>query len=124
MRLLNRNLTTIWYCTFKERAEMRDNDGYETGEPLMAYNEPVALRCNVSPARGTAQAETFGNLESYDKVIITDNMSCPIDENTVLFVETEPEFLNGKPFGFDYKVFRVAKSLNLISIAISKVKVS
>lgn len=36
-------------------------------------------------------ANMFGNLESYDKVLITDDMSCPIDENTVLFIDKEPE---------------------------------
>ena len=66
----------------------------------------------------------FGNLESYDKVLITDDMSCPIDENTVLFVDKEPEFSQeGVPL-FDYRVRRVAKSLNNISYAISKVTVS
>ena len=65
----------------------------------------------------------FGNLESYDKVIITDDMDCPIDENTVLFIDKDPEFKDGKPT-FDYTVRRVAKSLNTISYAVSKVKVS
>jgi len=124
MKLLRRNLTPVYYCLYKSREAIVDEDGYETGEPAITYEEPVQLLCNVSSARGTAQAETFGNLESYDKVIITDDMSCPIDENTVLFVDTEPDFKDGKPIGYDYKVFRVAKSLNVISIAISKVKVS
>ena len=124
MRLLKRNLTTVYYCTYKDQTVIRDEDGYETGEPLIEYNAPVALKCNVSPAKGTAQTETFGNLESYDKVIVTDDMSCPIDENTVLFVDKAPSFQAGEPLGYDYKVYRVAKSLNLISIAISKVKVS
>lgn len=63
------------------------------------------------------------NLDSYDKVLITDDMSCPIDENTVLFVDSKPGYRQGKP-AFDYTVKRVAKSLNTISYAVSKVKVS
>jgi hypothetical protein len=65
----------------------------------------------------------FGNLESYDKVLVTDDMSCPIDENTVLFVDSKPGYNQGVPT-YDYTVRRVAKSLNSISYAISKVKVS
>lgn len=81
-------------------------------------------RDNVSAATGSAQVEQFGNFISYDKVIVTDNLSCPIDENTVLFVDKEPEYdADGNPL-YDYIVRRVAKSLNSISYAISKVTVS
>jgi hypothetical protein len=123
MRLLNRNLTTIHYCLYTGRTPLTDANGNETGEYKVGYAEPVELRCNVSPATGYAQVDMFGNLESYDKVIITDKMDCPIDENTVLFIDKTPEFEDGKPT-FDYTVKRVAKSLNTISYAVSKVKVS
>jgi len=122
MKLQRRNKRTIWYCLYKDRGTLYDDDGYETGEPAIKYEEPASLKCSVSAAIGNAQVETFGNLESYDKVIITDDMTCPIDENSVLFIDKEPEFFNGKPIGYDYKVIRIAKSLNVISIAISKVK--
>ena len=41
----------------------------------------------------------------------------------MLFIDKAPEFKDGKPT-FDYTVRRVAKSLNAISYAVSKVKVS
>ena len=82
------------------------------------------MRANVSAATGQSQVEQFGNLENYDKVVVTDDMTCPINENTVLFIDKEPAFdSQGKPL-YDYTVKRVAKSLNSISIAVSKVKVS
>ena len=57
-------------------------------------------------------------------MIVTDDLSCPIDENTVLFIDKEPEYDdNGNPL-YDYIVKRVAKSLNSISYAVSKVTVS
>lgn len=124
MRLMNRNLKPLWYCLYKGKEPVLDDDGYESGEKQPAYEEPVQMMANVSPATGYAQTEMFGNLESYDKVIITDDMSCPIDENTVLFIDTEPSFTDdGKPL-YDYTVRRVAKSLNNISYAVRKVKVS
>lgn len=121
---MKRNLRPVHYCLFKGEEPVKDEDGYESGEKQPTYEEPVKLMCNVSPATGYAQTEMFGNLESYDKVLITDDMSCPIDENTVLFIDTDPAYTDdGKPL-YDYTVRRVAKSLNHISYAVRKVKVS
>ena len=114
----------VHYCLYKGREPLLDDDGNETGEYQVGYESPVELQCSVSPATGYAQVNMFGNLESYDKVLITDDTNCPIDENTLLFVDKEPEFGNdGNPL-CDYRVRRVAKSLNSISYAISKVTVS
>ena len=99
------------------------DDGYETGQMSVKYKDAVKMLANISPASGAAQVEQFGQFVSYDKVIVTDDMSCPISEDTVLFVDKEPEYAGEKPL-YDYVVKRVAKSLNSISIAISKVNVS
>ena len=124
MKLRKRNLKPVHYCLYKGREPLLDDDGNETGEYQVGYESPVELQCSVSPATGYAQVNMFGNLESYDKVLITDDTNCPIDENTLLFVDKEPEFGNdGNPL-CDYRVRRVAKSLNSISYAISKVTVS
>jgi len=178
MRCLKRNYRPFHYCLYSVATEIVDENGNSTGEYEVTYEEPVLMYANISPASGQAQTEQFGNLDSYDKVIVTDDMSCPIDEHTVLFVDKEPEFApivvpdvptpsgtdnieptepitdgdadgdggdepepepeaeptpepepeptpepHGAPL-YDYIVKRVAKSLNSISIAISKVKVS
>lgn len=82
------------------------------------------MRANVSAATGYAQTEQFGTFIDYDKVIVTDDMACPINEHTVLFIDKDVEYDgDGKPLP-DYIVRRVAKSLNSISIAASKVDVS
>lgn len=120
---LSRNKRTIYYALYQGKTPVLDENGYETGELRLSYSDPVALRANVSPASGTAQIEQFGNLDSYDRVIVVCNMDCPIDENTVLFVEKQPEYRDGIPL-YDYIVRRVAKSLNSISIAIAKVSTS
>lgn len=125
MRTLKRNQRKFWYCTDTgDREEIYDEWGNATGEYVPVYSEAHEMYANVSPASGYAQTEQFGNLESYDKVIVTDWMDCPIDENTVLFIDKEPEHdtSNNLPL-FDYTVRRVAKSLNSISIAVQKVNV-
>lgn len=124
MKLMKRNLSPVYYCLYADKQPQVDEEGYETGETQVLYKPPKKLMCSVSPATGYAQVNMFGNLDSYDKVLITDDMSCPIDENSVLFIDKKPEFNSeGVPL-FDYTVRRVAKSLNSISYAISKVKVS
>ena len=124
MRNQQRNLRPFYYCQYEESSDQYDEYGNLIPEPLRTYGEPVLMYGNISAASGTAQVEQFGNLDSYNKVITTADMSCPIDEHTVLFVDKEPEFNpdDDSPM-FDYIVKRVAKSLNGISIAIRKVDV-
>ena len=142
-----RNDTDFWYCLLDPTVTdvIVDENGNETGEVVPHYAEAVAYYANVSPATGQAKTEQFGNLDSYDKVIVTNDMSCPIDEHTVLFLDKQPEYneivtheiVEGsalyadnevvehvyKQPKYDYIVKRVAKSLNHISIAVRKVDV-
>lgn len=147
MRGLERNKIPFWYCLLDPSIEhiVLDEYGNETGEIIPHYNEAVQFRANVSPATGQAQVEQFGNLDNYDKVIVTSDMDCPIDEHSILFIEKEPEYIEvvthevieGNALyaddeivevtyqlpKYDYIVKRVAKSLNSISIAIRKVEI-
>ena len=124
MICLSRNKRTIWYALFKERTPVQDVYGNDTGDPVISYEDPVQIEVNVSEATGRSMTQQFGNLENYDKVIVTDDMDCPIDANSVLFVDREPETSLDGDLLYDYVVRRVSKSLNYISIAISKVRVS
>ena len=77
----------------------------------------------MSAARGTADIEQFGTNLSYDKTITLEGTDYPIDERTVLFVDSVPG--EGGALGtppYDYKVAEIAKSLNQTVIAISKVR--
>lgn len=124
MRTLNRNKLPFWYLLYDSKVPAKDEYGNETGEELVVYKPAVAMNANISAATGSAQVEQFGNFAGYDKVIVTDDLTCPIDENTVLFIDKEPQYdEDGKPL-YDYMVKRVAKSLNSISYAVSKVTVS
>ena len=139
MKCLNRNKQIFYYCLFAGKTPIVDEYGNETGESIITYGDPVEMKANVSQATGQSNTEQFGNLENYDKVIVTEDVNCPIDENSVLFVDKEPEFTNvlthtvtaittndttvSVPV-YDYTVRRVARSLNSVSIAIRKVDVS
>lgn len=124
MRIMERNKQSFWYLLYDRKVPVTDEDGNETGEETVVYKPAVSFRANVSAATGASQVEQFGALSGYDKVIVTDDMACPMDEHSVLFLDKEPEYSEeGRPL-YDYIVKRVAKSLNSISYAVTKVSVS
>lgn len=129
MRSLQRNKQTIWYRLLTGDPEpITETDEWgnvlDTGENTQPYSDPVELKINVSQATGAAISEQFGNLDNYDKVLVTTQMDCPINGTTLLYIDTTPTQTNGKWSPHDYVVRRVAKSINGISIAVRKVDVS
>ena len=126
MLTLHRNKTSFHYCLYQGKTELTDDDGMPTGEYVISYSDPVLMRANVSRATGNTNLEQFGNSLDYDKVIVTAEMNCPIDENSILFIDKSPaKDENGNYlYDFDYVVEKVAKSLNSISIAVKKVNVN
>ena len=124
MKCLERNKTKFYYSLFVKSEPGKDEYGNESGEPVITYSEPTLMKANISPATGVSQVEQFGKDLKYDKVIVVDDMGCPIDENSVLFVDKEPTRDADGNLLYDYIVKKIAKSLNSISIAISKVEVS
>ena len=126
MRTAHRNKRPFWYRLYEGEAELQDEWGNWTGEQAPSYSAPVALTANISPATGQSGTEQFGNLDDYDRVIVTAWMDCPIDENSVLYLDSAPEQdeTTGEWSAHDYIVRRVSKSLNHISIAVSKVTVT
>ena len=115
MRLCNRNVKTIYYALQTGTQPIMDEWGNETGEYKTLYTEPVAIKMNVSPARGQASTEMFGEDLNYTKSMVTTDLTCPIDEYSRLWVD--------KPTteSHDYIVVLVAKSINNIAYAIKKV---
>lgn len=124
MRCLHRNKRKFYYALFKEKLAIKDEYGNDSGEYRVVYQTPVEMKANVSAATGEAQVEQFGNSLLYDKVIITDELDCPVDEHSVLCIDSPPSYDKDGNLIFDYIVKKVAKSINTISFAVSKVEVS
>jgi len=129
VRGLKRNNKTLFYQLYSEHVPVyeTDLDGniiYDpvTGEPLLTgdytvgYADPVKFEANVSPARSEAQTEPFGVNTDYDKVICSCKLTLPINELSQIFVDRKPE--DGK--GADYKVVKVARSINSLLYAIKQ----
>ena len=98
MRCMERNKTRFFYALYTTKTPMRDDYGNLTGEYDVQHGKPMEFSANISAAKGETTTRQFGENESYDKVIVMD--------------------------AHDYIVKKVARSLNGVSVAISKVKVS
>ena len=126
MRCMVRNKTTFYYAPYIGETEIVDEDGNRTGEFSLTYGNPMRMSGNVSAAQGEMQNRQFGESESYDKVIVLDDRKAPIDEHSILWVDTLPHLNEdgSTDTPHDYIVRRVARSINDVSIAIGKVDVS
>ena len=133
MRCCERNKRPFWYAPFASNSTMVDEYGNELNESKVTYGDPVACKGNISAARGETAVRQFGEYESYDRVIVMDDPNTPINEYAVLWVDSIPTLNedgslatnnDGSPVTpWDYTVKKVARSLNSVSIAISKVTV-
>lgn len=126
MRCMTRNKSTFYYSTIVRKEELQDEYGNNTGEYEVIYSNPIVCKGNISAAQGEVETRQFGDSESYDKVIVLDNRNIPIDEYSILWVDTLPiindDGTTDTPH--DYIVKKVARSLNNVSIAIRKVNVN
>ena len=133
MRCMNRNKVEFYYSLYEGRDPITDEYGNVTGEYDILRGNPVKGYANISAAKGETETRQFGESIIYDKVIVMDGENFQIDEYSVLWVDTSPmlnedgSLMMGEEGGVltphDYIVMAVAKSLNSVSIAISKLNV-
>ena len=124
MRCLTRNKRAFYYALYAGQTEIIDEYGNVTGEYSVQYSNLTKMLGNVSAAQGEMQTRQFGESETYDKVIVLDDVNTPINEYSVLWVDVRPELIDGvTTTPHDYIVKKIARSLNSVSIAISKVMV-
>lgn len=116
MRTLKRNEQKFYYALY-EGMQLVQEGGLYTGEREVSYSEPVEEWANISAARGDASVDQFGTNVDYDRVIVTCE-DLPIDENSIIWIDADTKGPH------DYIVRKIAKSINVLSIAVSKVKVS
>ena len=125
MRCMIRNKRKFYYASYIGETEITDEHGYATGEYEVSYSKPIKSFGNISAAQGEMQSRQFGESERYDKVIVLDDRNAPLDEYSILWVDTLPHLNDdgSTDTPHDYTVRRVARGLNSVSIAIGKVDV-
>ena len=123
MQSLAQNRQLIWYATLDSLTDIRDSNGYLTGEKQKTYTNPQSFLIYVSPARGSLGWYPFGIGENYTNVMSTCDKTCPINEESVLWIGIDPQLdATGKAtIEHNYIVERVAVGLNSILYAIRKV---
>jgi hypothetical protein len=125
VRTRQRTAKTFYYRLYTGETEIIDDYGNPTGQYVKTYSDPIAFKANISPPSGEDVVEIFGALERYDRVIQTCDMSCAVDETSVLYIDTAPvQSADGAWSAHDYIVSRVAPSVNTIRIGCAKVNVS
>lgn len=125
MRTRQRIARTCYYRLYTGEVEIVDDYNNPTGQYTKTYADPVAFKANISPPSGEDVIEIFGALERYDRVIQTCDMACPINEKSVLYIDTVPtQGSDGVWSAHDYLVSRVSPSVNTIRIGCTKVNVS
>ncbi len=134
MKTLIRNKSKFYYALFESKIPKVDEYGNNTGEYEVRWGKPLEYSANISAAKGETSTRQFGESENYDRVIVMSNDTPRIDEYTVLWIDTIPKLdSNGLLLlnedgsvvtPYDHIVKKVARSINSVSIAISRVNVS
>lgn len=125
MITLARNRRKFWYCLYSGKENLTktiDGETYVTGETKTIYEGAQQAYGNIAPASGESNTAMFGTDVTYDRVIQLSGTQSGIDENTVFFIDKEPEYdESGLPL-FDYMAVRVQPIFNHTNIAVSKVR--
>ena len=120
MKTMKRNQTTIYYAKYEGLTDKTATDEWgnvlKSGESVVNYSEPIAIDLVVSASTGMVAEELFGSFQDYDKILFTEK-GCEIDENSILWIDVTTD----EPY--DYVVKKVARSLNFVAYAISRVEV-
>lgn len=133
MVCMSRNKSAFFYALYVSKEQGTDDYGNPTGGVDVTYGNPQEFKANISAAKGETQTRQFGESENYDKVIVMGSDAPPIDEYSILWIDTVPQLDDTGALAVnddgevitphDYIVKKVARSLNSVSIAISKVNV-
>ena len=122
---LAQNRQTIYYGELDGWEDILDSDGYKTGEKRKTYTTPEPFLIYVAPNKGDATWNPFGIDDNYTNVMSTCDKTCPITEDSVLWIGVNPFDDDGNVTAeHNYTVTRRAEGLNTILFAIKKVDVS
>lgn len=133
MRTLNRNKQKMFYSLYLGETPIYDSyvdaDGVEhkidTGEKKASYSMPTVFYGNIAMSGGESEAVEFGlNLADYQAVLIMAKNTLPIDETSLIWINTEPQYnTDGTPdqYSADYSIIKVSPSLNVDKYVLKKV---
>lgn len=126
MRNLAKNKQTISYLNFIRTEKVKDDNNHYTSEKIVIYTKAKQIKAHVSGAKGSSMVEVFGTDISYDKTILltkSEFKATKITENSVFFIDTPVAYADENHYVplYDYRVRRIAVTINEVLIAIEKV---
>lgn len=135
MRVLRRNRQPFWYSLLLRKEDILSSEGVPTGRFKLIYDDPKMAYGNVSASSGSTinratanvNQRQFGETVDYDRVIVCDDMTLPVEESTLIWYETEtPVLQEDGTFNipYNYIVTRVAHTLTVFSITLRQVTVN
>ena len=147
MRVLSRNKKDLWYANRLSDSYVTDDNGLKTGEKKQTYGTPVKVRMSMAissgannlGSQGIATLEPYGIVTGYTARAVTEDMSCPMDEQSRVWfgiepthTETRTQTVDGQtttvnvevPNPHNYTVVRKARSLNHLIFYLKEVDAS
>lgn len=127
------NKSTIWYSNLVHggNVPVRDSNGLLTGSVKQTYTTPTPVRVALSEsiglnnltAQGVAELRSYGVTTNYTHRMITEDMDCPINEESIIWHDRDP---GDNPYDvpYNFRVVRVSKTLNYKMYYLRQVYVS
>ena len=146
MHVLERNKEYLWYANPTGEEYATDANGYKTGERKITYATPTKVKMSMAissgannlGSQGMAELERYGIATGYTHRAVTDDMDCPMGEESLVWykieptrIETRERIINGQrqevqtliPVPHNFKVVRKAQSLNHLIYYLKEVDV-
>ena len=130
MRCLNRNKQTLYYALAIARTAATETgkitvDGKEVyiddGDFVQSYESPVPFMANISFTGNESTDVEFGvDRTVYDAVVVTNDLTLPITETSLIWFSNEPPFSTNDGNTADFSVIAVKKSLNTLKAILKK----
>jgi len=115
--MLNRLKRPFYWQNFAGYEDRTDDAGV-LAVTFPTYSETFSARANVSANKGSAEAEMFGNLLEYDRVIVTRQTDIDMNETSIIWLDGAKP-----PDPYNYIVARKAVSNNIAVFALKRVEV-
>ena len=127
MKCLERNKRELWYALYTGKSAVTDSAGHKTGEYALTYGAPVQMRANYSAGSDVLTLGEAGIEEQYDRIMVVDDLDCPIAEDTRIWLGISPSVsvsTSTVSVPHNYVVSKRQDGLDSVKYGLSKVKVS
>ena len=125
MKTLKRNHITIFYANPIGVTDAKDSFDDFIGEPEVNYEAPKPYkRFSWGARQGVITLDPFGIADGYLQPLVTDDMCCPVKDNTRLWIGVCPYDSEGKLRAHTHVVESVIPSINVIKVLCKAVSVS